>query len=94
MDVLLLIAAILSLIATAAIIHLVCRHTKLKAILTGIAFQPVKQTKAIFGNRDRTAELCCAMVYNSSINVNGHSSYNLYFGNHTEMYNIQKKTVF
>ena len=45
----LFIATILSMIATAAIIHLICKHTKLKALLTGIAFQPVKQTEAIFG---------------------------------------------
>ena len=49
MDVFLFIATILSMIATAAIIHLVCRHTKLKVLLTGIVFQPVKQTEAIFG---------------------------------------------
>ena len=49
MDVFLFIPTILSMIATAAIIHLVCRHTKLKALLTGIAFQLVKQTEAIFG---------------------------------------------
>ena len=49
MDGFLFIAAILSMIAAAAIIHLVCRHTKLKALLTGIAFQPVEQTEAIFG---------------------------------------------
>ena len=47
MDIFLFVAAILSMIATAAIIHLVCRHTKLKALLTGIAFQLVKQTEAI-----------------------------------------------
>ena len=46
MDVFLFIAAILSMITTMAIIHLVCRHTILKALLTGIAFQLVKQTKA------------------------------------------------
>ena len=50
MDVFLFVATILSMIATIAIIHLVCRHTKLKALLMGIAFQPVKQTEAIFGN--------------------------------------------
>ena len=33
------------------------------------------------------------MVYNSSINFNGHRSYILYFGNHTKLQNIQKKTV-
>ena len=49
MDVFLFIASILSMMATAAIIHLICKHTKLKALLTGIAFQPVKQTEAIFG---------------------------------------------
>ena len=49
MDIFLFIATILSMIATAAIIHLICKHTKLKALLMGIAFQPVKQTEAIFG---------------------------------------------
>ena len=50
MDIFLFVATILSIIATIAIINLVCRHTKLKALLMGIAFQPVKQTEAIFGN--------------------------------------------
>ena len=49
MDIFLFIATILSMIGTAAIIHLICKHTKLKALLTGIAFQPVKQREAIFG---------------------------------------------
>ena len=49
MDIFLFIAAILSMIASAAIIHLIRKHTKLKALLMGIAFQPVKQTEAIFG---------------------------------------------
>ena len=49
MDIFLFIAAILSMIATAAIIYLVCKHTKLKSLLMGIDFQPVKQTEAIFG---------------------------------------------
>ena len=90
MDLFVFIAAILSMIATEAIIHLVCRHTKLKVLLTGIAFQPVKQTEAIFGHRKKTAELCSTIVYNSSVNFNGHSPYNTYFGNHTEVHNIQK----
>ena len=38
------------MIATAAIVHIVCRHAKLKALIMGIAFQPVKQMEAIFGN--------------------------------------------
>ena len=34
------------MLATAAIVHLVCKHTKLKALVTGITFQPIKQTEA------------------------------------------------
>ena len=41
MDIFLFAAAILSMLATAVIVHLVCKHTKLKALLT-IAFQLVK----------------------------------------------------
>ena len=51
MDIFLFIAAILSMIATAAFIHIICKHTKLKALLTGITFQPVKQTEVIIGLR-------------------------------------------
>ena len=50
MDVFLFIAAILSMIATAAITHTVSKHATLKALITGITFQPIKQTEAIFGN--------------------------------------------
>ena len=38
------------MIATAVIVHIVCKHAKLKALITGIAFQAIKQTEAIFGN--------------------------------------------
>ena len=62
MDVFLFIATILSMIATAAIIHLVCRHTKLKPLLAGITFQPVKQTEAIFGN-GKEQQNCAAQWY-------------------------------
>ena len=47
MDTFLFIAAILSMLATTVIIHLVCKHTKLKALVTGITFQPIKQTEAL-----------------------------------------------
>ena len=40
------------MIAAATIIHLVCKHTKLKALLMSIAFQPAKQTEAMFGNSE------------------------------------------
>ena len=52
MDIFLFIAAILSMSATAAIIHLVCKHTKLKALITGITFQPIKQTEVLIDNEN------------------------------------------
>ena len=51
-DIFLFAAAIISMLTIAAIIHLICRHAKLKALLTGIAFQPVNQ-----------AEFCSAEWY-------------------------------
>ena len=45
MDVFLVIVAILSMIATAAIVHTVCKHAKLKALIADIAFQPIKQAE-------------------------------------------------
>ena len=62
MDIFLFLAAILSMIATVVIVHLVCRHTKLKALLIGIAFQPVKQTEAIF-NDDQMQQHCTVQWY-------------------------------
>ena len=43
----LFVATIISMLAVIAIIHLVCSHAKLKALLTGIAFQPVKQAEVV-----------------------------------------------
>ena len=49
------------MLVVAAIIHLVCRHTKLKALLTGIAFQPVNQAEAVVAQQ--TKEFCTAQWY-------------------------------
>ena len=38
------------MLAVIAIVHLVCKHAKLKNLLTGIAFQPIKQTEAAVAN--------------------------------------------
>ena len=46
-DIFLFTAAIISMLTVVAIIHLVCRHSKLKNLLTGIAFQPVNQAEAV-----------------------------------------------
>ena len=59
MDVSLFIAAILSMIATTAIVHIMCKHAKLKALLTSIAFQPVRETDAIFGSNNENEHCTC-----------------------------------
>ena len=62
MDIFLFIAAIVSMLATAAIIHLVCKHTKLKALVTGITFQPIKQSEALTG-KENIIQNCTAQWY-------------------------------
>ena len=57
-DIFLFAAAIISMLTIVAIIHLVCRHSKLKALLTGIAFQPVKQAEAAVTKQAK--EICTA----------------------------------
>ena len=52
MNIFLFFAAVLSMLATAAIIHLVCKHTKLKALVTWITFQPIKQSEALIDNTE------------------------------------------
>ena len=49
------------MLAVIANIHITCRHAKLKALLNGIAFQPVKQTEAVVANQ--TKEYCTAQWY-------------------------------
>ena len=49
------------MLAVRAIIHIVCRYAKLKALLTGIAFQPVKQAEAVAPYQ--TEEYCTAQWY-------------------------------
>ena len=60
-DIFLFAAAIISMLTVAAIIHLVCRHSKLKVLLTGIAFQPVNQADAVVTKE--TKEFCTAQWY-------------------------------
>ena len=59
MDIFLFIASILSMIATASIVHMMCKHTKLKTLVTGIAFQPIKGTDAIFGSISNSENSIC-----------------------------------
>ena len=60
-DIFLFVAAIISMLAVIATIHLVCRHAKLKALLTGIAFQPVNQAEVVVAQQ--TKEFCTAQWY-------------------------------
>ena len=59
MDIFLFIAAILSMVAMAGFVHIMCKHSKLKALVTGIAFQPIKGTDAIFGSISNTENCTC-----------------------------------
>ena len=60
-DIFLFAAAIISMLTIIAIIHLMCRHSKLKALLTGIAFQPVNQAEAAVTKQAN--EFCTAQWY-------------------------------
>ena len=61
MDIFLFIATILSMIATAAIVCIIRKHAQLKAFLTGIAFQPVKQSEVIFGSNNENEHCKCTV---------------------------------
>ena len=63
MDVFLFTAPILSMIATAAIVHIMCKHAKLKALLTGIACQPLRETDAIFGSNNEKEHCSCDILW-------------------------------
>ena len=60
-DIFLFTAAIISMLAVIAFIHITCRHAKLKTLLIGIAFQPVKQVEAMVTNQ--TKQYCTAQWY-------------------------------
>ena len=60
-DIFLFTAAIISMLVVEGIIHIICRHAKLKALSTGIAFHPVKQTEAVVTNQIK--QHCTAQWY-------------------------------
>ena len=59
MDIFLSIVAKLSMITMAVIVHIVCKHAKLKALVTGIAFQPIKGTDAILSSINNGENCTC-----------------------------------
>ena len=60
-DIFLFIVAIISMLAVIAIIHIVCKHSKLKTLLTGIAFQPIKSTEVAVASQIQ--QHCTAQWY-------------------------------
>ena len=81
------------MLAVAAIIHLVCRQVKLKALLTGIAFLASESSRGS-GNQTNKGVLYSSMVCNSSLNSVDNIAYCLYLFIQPEMHSIQKKTLF
>ena len=59
MDIFLFIAKILSMLAMAAIVHIISKHAKLKALITDTAFQAIKGTDATFGNINNHENCMC-----------------------------------
>ena len=88
MAIFLFIATILSMIATAAIVHIVCKHAKLKALITSIAFQPIKQIEAIIGNGKEPYKCVIQWYTIAALTLMIKSLIIFYFCNHTEMQNI------
>ena len=58
-------AAFLSMITTAAIVCIMCKHSKLKALVTGITFQPIKGTDAIFSSINDSEDCTCKAQWNT-----------------------------
>ena len=59
MHIFLFIAAIISIIVTLVIVHVVCKHVKLKVLVTGIAFQPLKGTDALINGINDNEDCTC-----------------------------------
>ena len=92
-DIFLFAATVISMLTVAAIIHLVCRHSKLKALLTGIAFQPVNQAKAAITKQAK--EFCTAQWYTISALTVFTILLIVYIClSKQKMHTIQKKTLF
>ena len=47
------------MIVVAAIVHIMYKHTKLKTLVTGIAFQPIKGIDAIFSSINYSGNCSC-----------------------------------
>ena len=95
MDIFLFIAAILSMIGTAAIVHIMCKHAKLKGLVTGIAFEPIQGTYAIFSSINKSEEYTHKaqwyIIVALTLMIMGHTFF--YFCHYKKMQNIQRTFV-
>ena len=62
-DVFVFIIAIISVISTIIIIYTICKHNKLRALVTSLAFQQVKEVKAEEINEENYNCECTAQFY-------------------------------
>ena len=51
------------MIATAVIVHVICKHAKLKSLVTGIVFQTIKGTDAIFSSISDSENCTCKVQW-------------------------------
>ena len=75
----------LSMIATAAIVHIIRNYTKLKAFVTDIMFQPITQTEAIFGIGKEQHNCIVQWYTKAALTLMIIGLIIFYFGNYTEM---------
>ena len=57
-DIFLLVTALISLVVTSIVIYIVCKHAKLKSLVTSIPLQPIKGMNATF-DQDRFNDMYC-----------------------------------
>ena len=84
-DTFLFIVAIISMLEVIAIIHITCRHAKLKSFINRNYFSANKTSRSSGNQSDKTV-LYSTMVYHCSINNDDNTTYCLYLSNQSEMY--------
>ena len=63
MDVFLFLAAVISLLVTMLAIHLLCKHEKLRMVVTSLALQQVREVGAATTQEDVTITCSCKIQF-------------------------------
>ena len=58
-DVFLIITVIISLLVTPSVMYILCKHTKLKTLVSSLALQQIKEVEAVTTQEDNTSECTC-----------------------------------